>query len=88
MTLSEAAAWLRTTESTVKQLIAEQGLPARRVGRDWRFLRAALANWLSGRSTTASVLLSQAGAFAADPDMPRMLEKIYRERGRPEVDRE
>ena len=46
LTLQEAAAYLRLTESEVKSLGNSQGLPGRAVGDDWRFLKSALQDWL------------------------------------------
>ena len=47
LTLSEAAAYLRLPEDEVLRLIEEQSLPARRAGKEWRFLKAAIQEWLS-----------------------------------------
>jgi len=49
MTLSEAANLLRVSDKTLG-LMARQGrIPCQRVGREWRFLRAAIQDWLLGR---------------------------------------
>lgn len=47
LNLAEAAAYLRLPEEEVVRLIREQGLPARQIGRQWRFLLAAIRDWLS-----------------------------------------
>jgi excisionase family DNA binding protein len=66
--LAGAAKFLRLPGKTVERLVAEQGLPGRKVGKEWRFLRAAIERWLEpGRSTSNSVR-QQAGIFADDPD--------------------
>jgi excisionase family DNA binding protein len=39
LTLAEAAAYLRFSEEDVVRLVHEQGLPGRRLDREWRFLR-------------------------------------------------
>jgi excisionase family DNA binding protein len=51
LTLAEAAAYLRTSEAQLADLAADGGVPARRIGGEWRFLRKALDDWLrySGR---------------------------------------
>src|SRR5690349_11876689 len=46
LTLSEAAAYLRLPDADVLRLVAEQGLPTRRLGQEWRFLKAAIQDWL------------------------------------------
>src|SRR5262249_18283609 len=51
LTLAEAAAYLRVPEDVLLKLADEGGVPARRIGGEWRFLRKALDDWLrcSGR---------------------------------------
>jgi excisionase family DNA binding protein len=85
LTLEEAADYLRVSKGTVVLLIAQQGLPGRRVGKEWRFLRGALADWLR-QPSPKEVLLRQAGVFAEDPDLPALLKEIYANRGRPEIE--
>ncbi len=46
LTLAEAAAYLRTSEPAVEQLVAEEAIPARRIGGELRFLKKALDDWL------------------------------------------
>src|SRR5437763_14254018 len=46
LTLAEAAAYLRLSEADVLRLVDEQGLPARRLAKEWRFPKAALQQWL------------------------------------------
>ena len=46
MTLEEAAGFLRVSETTVYQLLREGQLKARKVGREWRFLKSELVAYL------------------------------------------
>jgi excisionase family DNA binding protein len=46
LTLAEAAAYLRASESALEQLVATDAIPARKIGGEWRFLRKALDDWL------------------------------------------
>ena len=46
LTLAEAAAYLRVSEPAVAQLVADQAIPARKIGGEWRFLKRALDDWL------------------------------------------
>lgn len=82
MTLPEAATFLRVTSDEVLSLVDEQGLPGRQVGKNWRFLKLALQDWLK-TSPSKKGILSFAGAIANDSHAVEMLESIYRERGRP-----
>lgn len=51
LTLEDAAAYLKVEYGQIRRLIKEQGLPGRKIGEEWRFLRGAIADWLSGEST-------------------------------------
>ncbi len=46
LTLEEAAAFLKVSETLVYQLARSGSLPGRKVGREWRFLRSVLLEWL------------------------------------------
>lgn len=46
LTLSEVAAYLRVNESAVLKLVKQEGLPGKKIGSDWRFLKRAVAEWL------------------------------------------
>lgn len=52
LTLAEAADYLRVSEPKLADLATDGGVPARRIGDEWRFLRKALDDWLrsSGHS--------------------------------------
>lgn len=86
LTLQEAAAYLRLSKETLKQLATQGRLPGRRIERTWRFLKAALDDWLRGKEDGRNILLQQFGAFADDETLPELLKNIYAERGRPEVE--
>ena len=51
-TLAEAAAFLRVSEVNVIDLLHSQNLPGRFIGSEWRFLKAAIQQWLSTGSST------------------------------------
>ena len=50
MTLNEVAEYLRIPRSTVYKLVQEGRIPGQKVGRQWRFHRAVVENWLGHRS--------------------------------------
>jgi len=90
LTLAEAAAYLRVPESTLQSLAAEDMVPVRKVGKEWRFLAAALQDWLRGDfaqrervKSSRQRILALAGIWKDDPALPRLVEEIYQQRGRP-----
>jgi excisionase family DNA binding protein len=87
LTLSEAAVYLRLPEGAVINAVHSQGLPARFVGGEWRFLKPAIQQWLSSGSPTPetrkAAQLALAGKYKDDPDLMRIGEEANRERGRP-----
>jgi excisionase family DNA binding protein len=87
LTLAEAAAYLRLSEADVLDLVHSQNLPGRFTGSEWRFLKAALQQWLSTGSPTVQARkeaqLALAGKYKDDSDLRRICDEAYRKRGRP-----
>jgi excisionase family DNA binding protein len=83
LTLAEAAAYLRVSEDEVDELAAQGELPGRIIRGQWRFLKAALQDWLRWPTSQKTRLMQLAGAWKDDPYFDEMLDQIYRERGRP-----
>jgi len=48
LTLQEAARYVRVSEKTLREMAKTGRVPSQRVGREWRFLREALEEWLTG----------------------------------------
>ncbi|MBI4583239.1 MAG: helix-turn-helix domain-containing protein [Planctomycetes bacterium] len=46
LTAEEVSRWLRIPKSTLYKLCNERRVPARKVGRHWRFDRVTIAEWL------------------------------------------
>lgn len=82
LTLEEAAAYLRVSPEEVDELATRCDLPARKIGDQWRFHRAALADWLRQPSPKER-LMRHAGVARDDPYRDEMLRTIYQDRGRP-----
>jgi excisionase family DNA binding protein len=59
MTLEEVADYLRVTKKTIYRLLERRSIPSTRVGRQWRFDKAAIETWLRQKSagTAVSVLV-------------------------------
>jgi len=55
MTLHEAAEFVRVSAKTLRELARGSRVPGQKVGREWRFLRSALENWLAGREPAQAV---------------------------------
>lgn len=51
MTLEDLAAYLKISETTAYQLVRSGAIPGRKVGREWRFLKRRIENWLMQDST-------------------------------------
>lgn len=46
LTLEELAAFLKVSETTAYSLVRTGEISGRKVGREWRFLRSAVVDWL------------------------------------------
>lgn len=52
LTIEEAALLLGVSVKTFNKVLHSQSIPARKIGREWKFSRTALIEWVgSGRST-------------------------------------
>ncbi len=65
LTLEEASAYLRLPIESVQRQALQGNIPGRKVEDDWRFLKAAIDDWLRSKSGRA-ILLQQAGSLADD----------------------
>ena len=52
MTLAEAARYIRVSAKTLRKMTRNGRIPGQKVGREWRFLRQALNEWLSKPPST------------------------------------
>lgn len=46
MTVDELSDYLRVHKSTVYRMLKRKGLPAFKMGSDWRFLKSAIDQWM------------------------------------------
>ncbi|WP_221090538.1 helix-turn-helix domain-containing protein [Deinococcus aquaedulcis] len=51
LTLEELAAFLKVSETTAYALVRGGEVPGRKVGREWRFLKARVVDWLMRAGT-------------------------------------
>lgn len=47
LNLDEASLFLRVGKKTLSNLAKKGKIPARKIGREWRFVKSVLLNWLS-----------------------------------------
>jgi excisionase family DNA binding protein len=78
LNLAEAAKFLRLPAKVVERLVAEQGLPGRKIGKEWRFLRVAIERWLEPGAARSMSIRDQAGIFADDPDFEEFQKELAR----------
>ncbi|PYS28314.1 MAG: DNA-binding protein [Acidobacteria bacterium] len=84
LTLEEVARYLRLPKDTIVRQAAQGTIPGRRIEDTWRFLKAAIDDWLRSYDSR-TLLLQQAGALADDESLPTLRKKIYAARKRPEI---
>ncbi len=85
LTLEELAGYLRLPQETVEQQAIHGKIPGRQIENTWRFLKAAIDDWLTADNGKMA-LLNQAGAFADDDRLSELRDSIYAARGRSETD--
>ncbi|MBN1430769.1 MAG: helix-turn-helix domain-containing protein [Anaerolineae bacterium] len=85
LTLEETAAYLRLPPDLIAKQAAQGHIPGRRIEDTWRFLRAAIDDWLRSQDSRV-VLLQQAGALADDETLPQLRKDAYQARQRPETE--
>jgi excisionase family DNA binding protein len=58
LTLEEVADYLRVTKKTIYRLLERRGIPATKVGHQWRFDKASIDAWLhQGSAKVANILV-------------------------------
>ena len=85
LTLEETSKYLRLPVEIILNQALKGNIPGRRIEDNWRFLKAAIDDWLRAKNSR-SVLLSQAGAFTDDDSLVQLRDDIYQVRGRSEID--
>lgn len=83
MNVEQAVDFLGISEKTLIKLLREEHIPARKIGREWRFSKAALIEWLAagdslryiGRNDSYQVSADEKGETAA------LLERVKAEIG-------
>ncbi len=86
LTLEEAAAYLRVSQDDVLEALQHQRLPGRQVRQQWRFLKAAIEDWLRTSPAQRERIMQLAGAWGNDPYNDEMMDEVFQRRGRPMVE--
>ncbi|MBI4770910.1 MAG: helix-turn-helix domain-containing protein, partial [Chloroflexi bacterium] len=71
LTLDEVARYLRLPKEMVERQAVRGQIPGRRIEDTWRFLKAAVDDWLRSHDSRA-ILFQQAGALAEDETLPEL----------------
>jgi excisionase family DNA binding protein len=85
LTLEEVADYLRLPKETIEREAVQGHIPGRRIEDTWRFLKAAIDDWLRSHDSR-TLLLQQAGALSGDDTLNELLAEIYDRRGRPQAE--
>lgn len=75
LTLEETSQYLRLPIATILDQASKGNIPGRKIGDNWRFLKPAIDDWLSAKSSR-SILLNQAGTFANDDSIDQLRKSI------------
>ena len=54
MTLEELSLYLKISKSTVYKLVQDGRIPGQKLGKQWRFGKKAIDEWLNNQSTKAN----------------------------------
>lgn len=68
LNVQQAVDFLGISEKTLIKLLREEHLPARKIGREWRFNKAALLDWLAGGDSLNYINRSDFYRVSADEE--------------------
>lgn len=85
LTIEELGEYLRIPPEIIEKEARRGRIPGRHIADTWRFLKSAIDQWLSQQSSR-DILLAQAGALADDDSLDQLVQAIYEQRGRSEMD--
>lgn len=71
LNIEEAAALLGVSVKTFNKVLHSENLPARKIGREWKFSRRALIDWVGEGRSTDFYRESTESKQAAGPDRPK-----------------
>lgn len=79
LNMQEVCELLSVSEKTMIKLLKEENIPARKIGREWRFSKAAIIQWIgSGDSTNYSSQEEGEEIYKYDKETSKLLELLDR----------
>lgn len=75
LNLGQTAEFLGISEKTLIKLLREEHIPARKIGREWRFSREALLHWLADGDSMDYI--NQNERYMVSKDMPGTSSALY-----------
>jgi excisionase family DNA binding protein len=75
LNLEQAIEFLGVSEKTLIKLLREEHIPARKIGREWRFSRQALISWLS--SGDSIDYINQNERYMISEDVPGASSALF-----------
>lgn len=75
LNLEQATEVLGVSEKTLIKLLREEHIPARKIGREWRFSRDALISWLARGDSLDYI--NQNERYMVSKDMPGNAEELF-----------
>lgn len=79
LNLDQAIDFLGVSEKTLIKLLREEHIPARKIGREWRFSRQALINWIASGDSIDYINQSERYMVSEDisGETSVLFDKIY-----------
>lgn len=75
LNLEQAVEFLGVSEKTLIKLLREESVPARKLGREWRFSRDALIRWLAAGNSTDYI--NQNERYMVSEDTPGEVSALF-----------
>lgn len=75
LNLEQATGFLGVSEKTMIKLLREEHIPARKIGREWRFSKKALLDWLAGGDSLSYI--NQSEPYRVSKDIPGTLPELF-----------
>lgn len=66
LNLEQAIDFLKVSEKTLIKLLREEHIPARKIGREWRFSKQALIDWIASGDSISYINQSERYMFSED----------------------